>query len=71
MTEPVHRLGPVLRAIDEQLRLALALRRGYLRRYPDAPRSPRERELEALARRVGLDPFRAVYGGEEAEGGRR
>ena len=67
MADAVKRIDDVVKAIDEQLRFCLALRRGYLRLHPDAPRTRRERELEGLAVAAGLDPFRAVYGGEPDE----
>ena len=62
MADASRCIDDVIRAIDEQLRLCLALRRGYLRLHPDAPRTRRERELEALAEATGMDVVRAVYG---------
>jgi hypothetical protein len=64
-------LGPIFREIEELTALCLALRRGYLRTHPDAPRTARELEYEAIAREHGLDPEVMAYGGRITPGTER
>lgn len=48
---PMVDAGEAIRRIDEVTELCLALRAGYLRTHPDAPRTAAEREEEHLRAR--------------------